>query len=64
MKKIQNYIQGQWAAGDGVEYIAHNAITGEDFAEVSSAGMDYAAILDYGRKVGGPALRKMTFQER
>lgn len=64
MKKIQNYIQGQWAAGDGVEYIAHNAITGEDFAEVSSVGMDYAAILDYGRKVGGPALRKMTFQER
>lgn len=64
MKKIQNYIQGQWAAGDGVEYIAHNAITGEDFAEVSSAGMDYAAILDYGRKVGGPALRKRTFQER
>jgi len=64
MKKIQNYIQGQWAAGEGVEYVAHNAITGEDFAEVSSAGMDYAAILDYGRKVGGPALRKMTFQER
>lgn len=64
MKKIQNYIQGQWAAGEGVEYVAHNAITGEDFAEVSSAGMDYATILDYGRKVGGPALRKMTFQER
>lgn len=64
MKKIQNYIQGQWAAGEGVEYVAHNAITGEDFAEVSSAGMDYAAILDYGRKVGGPALRMMTFQER
>lgn len=64
MKKIQNYIGGQWAAGDGVEYVAHNAITGEDFAEVSSAGVDYAAVLDYGRKVGGPALRKMTFQER
>ena len=31
---------------------------------VSSAGLDYASILDYGRTVGGPALRKMTFQER
>jgi len=64
MKKIQNYIQGQWATGDGVEYTAHNAISGVDFAEVSSAGLDYEAILEYGRKVGGPALRKMTFQER
>ena len=33
-------------------------------AEVSSAGLDYASVLEYGRKVGGPALRKMTFQER
>ena len=64
MQKVKNYIQGQWAAGEGVEYVAHNAITGEDFAEVSSAGLDYAAVLDYGRKVGGPALRKMTFQQR
>ena len=64
MQKIKNYIQGQWATGDGVEYIAHNSITGVDFAEVSSAGLDYEAILEYGRKVGGPALRKMTFQER
>jgi oxepin-CoA hydrolase/3-oxo-5,6-dehydrosuberyl-CoA semialdehyde dehydrogenase len=64
MQKIKNYIQGQWAAGTGVEYTAHNAITGVDFAEVSSAGLDYEAILNYGRTVGGPALRKMTFQER
>ncbi len=64
MQKVKNYIQGQWAAGEGVEYIAHNAITGVEFAEVSSKGLDYEAILDYGRKVGGPTLRKMTFQER
>jgi oxepin-CoA hydrolase/3-oxo-5,6-dehydrosuberyl-CoA semialdehyde dehydrogenase len=64
MQKIQNYIRGQWTAGQGVEYVAHNAITGEEFAEVSSAGLDYAAILEYGRSVGGPALRNMTFQQR
>ena len=64
MKKVHNYIQGEWAAGYGIEYVAHNAITGEDFAEVSSAGIDYASVLEYGRKIGGPALRKMTFQER
>ena len=64
MKKIQNYIMGQWSDGQGVEYVAHNAITGEAFAEVSSTGLDYAEVLNYGRQVGGPALRKMTFQER
>ncbi len=64
MQKIQNYVQGKWLFGDAVEYTAHNAITGVNFAEVSSAGLDYEAILNYGRTVGGPALRKMTFQER
>lgn len=62
--KIENYILGSWVSGDGVELEAHNAITGEALGTVSSAGLDYEAILSYGRKVGGPALRKMTFQER
>lgn len=64
MKKIQNYVMGQWVDGEGEELIARDAITGEDIGIVSSAGLDYAAILDYGRQQGGPALRKMTFQER
>jgi len=62
--KIQNYILGNWEDGEGVELELHNAITGENFGSVSSAGLDYAAILEYGREKGGYALRKMTFQER
>ena len=62
--KIQNYILGNWEDGEGVELELHNAITGENFGSVSSAGLDYAAILEYGREKGGSALRKMTFQER
>ncbi|CAG5085087.1 phenylacetic acid degradation bifunctional protein PaaZ [Parvicella tangerina] len=62
--KIQNYVQGSWVDGDGVEYTAVNAINGDVIGEVSSAGLDYEGILDYARKVGSPALRKMTFQER
>ena len=64
MNTVKNYIMGRWEAGEGVEYTARHAITGEAIAEVSSAGLDYAAVLDYGRTVGGAALRKMTFQER
>lgn len=64
MRKIKNYIHGQWIEAPGVEFVAHNAITGETIGEVSSEGLDYASILEYGRNVGGPALRKMTFQQR
>ena len=62
--KIQNYILGNWEDGEGIELELHNAITGENFGSVSSAGLDYASILEYGREKGGSALRKMTFQER
>ncbi len=64
MNTVKNYILGNWETGSGSEYTARHAITGAEFASVSSEGLDYKAILDYARNVGGPALRKMTFQER
>lgn len=62
--KLANYTLGQWAphAGDG--QAQHNAITGKLIATAGSEGLDYAAMMDYARKTGGPVLRKMTFQER
>ncbi|MDG2370800.1 MAG: phenylacetic acid degradation bifunctional protein PaaZ [Flavobacteriales bacterium] len=62
--KTKNYVLGNWDAADGIELTHHHSITGEQISTCSSKGLDYHAILDYGRKVGGPALRKMTFQER
>ncbi|MEN9997756.1 MAG: hypothetical protein RI922_746 [Bacteroidota bacterium] len=64
MQRYQSYALGQWIDGDGTETNLYNAITGEKIGETSSAGLDYAAMLEYGRKTGGRALRKMTFQER
>ncbi|GAB5416652.1 MAG: phenylacetic acid degradation bifunctional protein PaaZ [Crocinitomicaceae bacterium] len=64
MQRYQSYILGEWTDGEGVETKLYNAITGEQFGETSSAGFDYAAILEYGRRTGGAKLRKMTFQER
>ena len=64
MNTVKNYILGNWETGTGSEYTARHAITGTEFATVSSEGLDYKAILDYARNVGGPALRTMTFQER
>ncbi len=64
MQITKSYILGKWQSGDGVETNFYNAITGEQFGSTSSAGFDYKAITEYGRNVGGPKLRKMTFQER
>ncbi len=62
--KLQNYAQGKWIEGEGEGKPLFNAITGEEIATASSKGLDFAAMMDYARKVGGPALAKMTFQER
>ena len=62
--EIKNYVLGDWVAGEGTEIEHQNAITGDVISSCSSKGLDYAAILDYGRKVGSSALRKMTFQQR
>lgn len=62
--KLQNYANGQWVAGEGEGQQLYNAITGETVASASSKGLDFAEMMNYARKVGGPALRKLTFQER
>ncbi|MGY8926346.1 MAG: phenylacetic acid degradation bifunctional protein PaaZ [Flavobacteriales bacterium] len=64
MKRYQNYVQGHWIDGGESELDLFNAISGDKIGEVSSAGLNYEAILDYGRRTGGDKLRKMTFQER
>jgi oxepin-CoA hydrolase/3-oxo-5,6-dehydrosuberyl-CoA semialdehyde dehydrogenase len=64
MIQVKNYICGQWVAGEGVEQNVYNAITGVHIGTASSAGIDFAAVLHYGRTTGGKVLRKMTFQER
>lgn len=55
---------GQWRFGEGRAQEVLNAITGEKIADVSSEGLDFKGMLEYGRNVGGPKLRKMTFHER
>ena len=63
MQRFQNYVLGQWIEGQGVETQLFHAITGQVLGSVSSAGIDFADVLAYGR-TKGQALRKMTFQER
>lgn len=64
MNKLQNYALGQWVAGADNGQELFNAITGDVVATASSKGLDFAKMCEYARTVGGPKLRKMTFQER
>ncbi|HEV8285386.1 MAG TPA: phenylacetic acid degradation bifunctional protein PaaZ [Chitinophagaceae bacterium] len=64
MNKLENYITGKWITGDGHGQVLYDAVTGEEIAIASTEGLDFASILDYGRRLGNPALRKMTFHER
>ncbi|MFI5132751.1 MAG: phenylacetic acid degradation bifunctional protein PaaZ [Chitinophagales bacterium] len=64
MTKLENYIAGKWMKGEGEGQPLYDAVNGNIVASATTKGLDFAAILDYGRKVGNPALRKMTFHER
>ena len=64
MNKLENYVTGKWITGDGEGQTLYNAVTGEPIASASAKGLDFKNILEYGRTVGNPALRKMTFHER
>lgn len=62
--KLKNYVLGKWVTGKGDGKKLYNAINGDEVAIASAEGMDFGDVLSYGREVGNPALRKMTFPER
>ena len=61
---LENYTLGRWLPGGGGQQELLDASTGEIIALANTEGVDYEAVLDYGRRVGNPVLRKMTFHER
>jgi len=64
MTLLRSYVSGAWTEPTDEGRPVLDAVTGEEVARVSSAGIDVAAALDYGRATGGPALRELTFHQR
>lgn len=62
--KLQNFVTNEWITGDGDGKTLLSAVDGSPVANISSAGIDFAAMLRYARETGGPALRRYTFHER
>jgi oxepin-CoA hydrolase / 3-oxo-5,6-dehydrosuberyl-CoA semialdehyde dehydrogenase len=62
---LQHFVKGQWLSTDdrdSVEIL--HAIHGNVHARASNEELDWQQVLNYGREVGNPALRALTFQER
>jgi len=63
-RRLMNYVCGEWVEGTGNAAALVHAVTGVEFAQASTGGIDFKRIVEYGRTVGGPKLRAMTFHQR
>ena len=61
---LQSYSQGNWHQGRKNPVPLFDAATGERVAESTSDGLDFRAMLEHARRIGGATLRQMTFHER
>ncbi|SBS79673.1 fused aldehyde dehydrogenase; enoyl-CoA hydratase [uncultured Mycobacterium sp.] len=61
---LESYLSGKWVAPEGDSIPLINASTGEEVARFASGSLDVASAVAYGREVGSPALRALTFHQR
>jgi oxepin-CoA hydrolase/3-oxo-5,6-dehydrosuberyl-CoA semialdehyde dehydrogenase len=64
MERLRSYVSGAWFSPAEEGAPLYDAVTGAEVARISAEGVDRAAALAYGREVGGPALRELTFHQR
>ncbi len=63
-RRLESYVLGKWTPGAKDGQTILDAGTGEPVATIDSSGIDFAEVLNYGRSVAGPALRKLSFHDR
>ncbi|QLL10126.1 phenylacetic acid degradation bifunctional protein PaaZ [Mycobacterium vicinigordonae] len=61
---LQSYVAGRWFSPQGEAIPLLHAVTGSEVARFTSRKIDSGAAIAYGREVGGPALRALTFHQR
>ena len=61
---LRSYVSGDWHTATDEGRPLFDAVTGAEIARISSTGVDFAGALEYGRRIGGPALRELTFHQR
>jgi oxepin-CoA hydrolase/3-oxo-5,6-dehydrosuberyl-CoA semialdehyde dehydrogenase len=64
VQTLQSYALDRWTAGAGAGTEIPSAVTGEAVARYSPAALDFRAMAEHARAVGGANLRRLTFLER
>jgi oxepin-CoA hydrolase/3-oxo-5,6-dehydrosuberyl-CoA semialdehyde dehydrogenase len=64
MQTLPSFVLGSRHLATGGFQSLENPVTEELVAQASSAGLDYAQVVRFGREVGGRHLRALTFAER
>ncbi|MCW2941999.1 MAG: phenylacetic acid degradation protein paaN [Actinomycetia bacterium] len=64
MAPLGSYVSGSWQVAPDEGMPLRDAVTGKEVARISSTGVDMAGALAYGRRIGGPVLRELTFHQR
>ena len=61
---VASFAAGHWVGPGSEAREIEDAVTGDVIARAGNAGLEVEGMLDYARKVGGPALRALTFHDR
>lgn len=64
LSTLENYALDNWQTGQGRTADITSAVTNEKISITGSGGLDFKAMLEHARNVGGQALRTMSFHER
>ncbi|RKS73099.1 oxepin-CoA hydrolase/3-oxo-5,6-dehydrosuberyl-CoA semialdehyde dehydrogenase [Actinomadura pelletieri DSM 43383] len=64
MAPLPSYVSGSWHVPTDEGAPLTDAVTGAEIGRISASGVDRGAALEYGRRVGGPVLRELTFHQR
>ena len=63
-RRLESYVCGAWTPGQNEGPTLLDAATGAPVAFIDSTGLDFADVLEHGRRVAGPKLRGMSFHDR
>ena len=64
MQQLKNFVAGEWQLAREKRTALIHAVSGATVADASTSGLNFSEILEFGRKVGGPNIRKLTFHDR
>ncbi|MGJ8605082.1 MAG: phenylacetic acid degradation bifunctional protein PaaZ [Marivita sp.] len=64
IRDVQSFIAGAWVAPDSSARDIADAVTGKVIARAGRASVDTGALIEHATRVGGPALRALTFHDR